>query len=295
MHGVLPKFAYEHGQRHEENEISKFLLYYATPTQFEFDEKQQQVKYATRSEMTQRIRHFCFSVFQAMILFSILLPCHFELFPSRPRHSIGDFFYWGNIANNYVMAYLFGIATEGGFTGLAIGTSLASGISTSTLHDHPLVRSTSPSDFWGRRWNKVVGSGLRRGMFRPLRKYGIPATMAAVLTFMVSGILHEYILYLMSLRQGTPNIPNKEPFIPIYGSNLGFFLWNGAVLMCEHLLHGWTILENMKKNLPRPIRTALVLLTVLPISHLFTGEYIKSSFYSDTVMAFPLIVQVHDM
>jgi hypothetical protein len=119
--------------------------------------------------------------------------------------------------------------------------------------------------------------------------------MAAMITFFVSGLLHEYVLYLMSLRQGNPNRANHEQFIPSFGNHLLFFPWNGVVLLCEHLLHGSIILENMKNFLPRPIRTALVLMTVLPISHLFTDEYIKSSFYSDTAMAFPLIVQIHKM
>ena len=42
----------------------------------------------------------------------------------------------------------------------------------------------------------------------------------------------------------------------------------------------------MRKHLPRPIRTALVLLTVLPVAHFFTDEYIASSFYSDAAFGF---------
>ena len=44
------------------------------------------------------------------------------------------------------------------------GTSLFSlvfliiGIKTDTVFDDPLFKSTSPSDFWGRRWNKLVSS-----------------------------------------------------------------------------------------------------------------------------------------
>jgi hypothetical protein len=48
----------------------------------------------------------------------------------------------------------------------------------------------------------------------------------------------------------------------------------------------------MSQNLPRPVRTAFVLLTVLPISHLFTDEYVLNGMLPDFAMAFPRIVKL---
>jgi hypothetical protein len=165
-----------------------------------------------------------------------------------------------------------------------------------SFSDSPLTKSTSPSDFWGRRWDRPVQSALSRGVFRPLRQAGYSRHVAAVLTFLVSGVLHEYVLYFMSLRHypasSIPNNPFQEPYQPTYGHQFLFFVWNGVMLLIERALQGNAVLEWMQANLPKPIRTLLVLLLVLPISHLFTDEYIKSCFFSDAAFGFPKIVYI---
>lgn len=74
-----------------------------------------------------------------------------------------------------------------------------------------------------------------------------------------------------------------------------FFVYNGVLLVCERLLETSSDSFFLKRwvkalsKLPRPIRTTLVLLLVLPIGHWFTDEYIQSSFFDDTIHAFPII------
>lgn len=292
MHGVLPTFAYDLKKPHDKNSLSKFMLYYAASIQFNFDPVTEEIVFTTRTEIFQRTVHFARMFVESSILYSILLPCDYHPFPQREIHNVLDLFYWGNLGNNFLVAYLTGIALEAGVTGLALMTSISSGISTSTFNDNPLLASSSPSDFWGRRWNKIVGSGLRRGVFRPLRKGGYSRSLAAFATFVASGCLHEYVLLMMSLRGGVPNNPTGEPFVPSYGRQWIFFTWNGAVLLVEHALQGTAVIRFLQNNLPKPARTALVLLTVIPIAHFFTDEYVNSCFYSDISMGFPLIVKI---
>eukprot|EP00546_Thalassionema_frauenfeldii_P012146 CAMPEP_0178918672 /NCGR_PEP_ID=MMETSP0786-20121207/13954_1 /TAXON_ID=186022 /ORGANISM="Thalassionema frauenfeldii, Strain CCMP 1798" /LENGTH=58 /DNA_ID=CAMNT_0020592403 /DNA_START=719 /DNA_END=892 /DNA_ORIENTATION=+ len=56
---------------------------------------------------------------------------------------------------------------------------------------NPLFTSRSPSDFWGRRWNLLVHSLLKGGIFKPVRKY-FSSTVATVAAFLASGALHEW-------------------------------------------------------------------------------------------------------
>jgi hypothetical protein len=72
-----------------------------------------------------------------------------------------DLFYWGNLLNNLVLAYLAEVYLEFGTRAAAIVISLLSGLETIEVNDKPLSRSTSVSDFWGRRWNRLVGALLR--------------------------------------------------------------------------------------------------------------------------------------
>jgi Membrane bound O-acyl transferase family len=293
MHSVLPPFAYDVTKKHSENHLSRFILYYASSIQFNFDHSTDEIIFISKTEMRERCIHFVRVFLEATVLYSILIPCDYHPFPyKRPNDSWSDYFYWGNLGNNFLVAYLTGTALEAGVTGLSLMTSFMTGISTSKFNDDPMLASASPSDFWGQRWNKIVGSGLRRAVYRPLRKNKYDRSIAALATFVASGCLHEYVLLMMTFRGGKPNNPSGEPYVPQYGNQWIFFIWNGVVLLGEYSLQGTALIQFLQKTVPKPIRTTLVLLTVIPISHLFTDEYIRCSFYSDISLGFPRVVKI---
>lgn len=192
-------------------------------------------------------------------------------------------------------------------------TSLISGYSLEPFSDAPLTKSTSPSDFWGNRWDRPVESSLRRGCYRPLRLIGgYSRGVAAFGTFVLSGLIHEYVLWMFTLRHGTPNYrrwhsedigdsandqSSKDhiDFLqsytqPAMGKQFIFFAWNAVVVLLERRVARHRLFSLMQERLPQPILTFLVLLTVLPIAHLFTDEYIRSGFYGDASWAFPIFL-----
>lgn len=63
--------------------------------------------------------------------------------------------------NNLALAYLTEIYLEFGTRAAAIVISLVSGMETIEVNDNPLSQSTSVSEFWGQRWNRLVGELLR--------------------------------------------------------------------------------------------------------------------------------------
>jgi hypothetical protein len=169
--------------------------------------------------------------------------------------------------------------------------------------DSPLTQSTSPSDFWGRRWDRPVASALKRGAFRPLRQAGLSRNVASMLTFGLSGVIHEYVLYFMSLRRSS-GIDHqyssvRQAYIysqsPTKGRQGLFFLVNGVLLVAERILDERrnflpvNATTNALRRLPRPVRTMLVLLLVLPIANWFTDEYIQTSFFADASIGFPIV------
>lgn len=58
--------------------------------------------------------------------------------------------------------------------------------------DNPMFTTGSPRGFWGRKWNLQVNQSFKRCVFVPLRKAGVGGTLAALLTFISSGLFHEY-------------------------------------------------------------------------------------------------------
>jgi hypothetical protein len=61
------------------------------------------------------------------------------------------------------------------------------------LHDHPIL-SLSLAEFWGRRWNRVVGHWLFATFYRPLARAG-RATAGVVAAFLGSALLHLYFTW----------------------------------------------------------------------------------------------------
>jgi hypothetical protein len=66
------------------------------------------------------------------------------------------------------------------------------GVEPPLLHDSPLL-STSVREFWGQRWNRVVGHWLRGNVYQPVRRTRGPLT-AEVATFAASALLHWYLV-----------------------------------------------------------------------------------------------------
>jgi hypothetical protein len=101
------------------------------------------------------------SIFHVTVLLNLFLSTSFEPFPRRLHRTVADYFYWGNLTHNYCLAYLTSIYLEAGTLVFGLGISAVSGLDTMEFNDRPLTKSTSVSEFWGRRWNIVVGSLLR--------------------------------------------------------------------------------------------------------------------------------------
>jgi hypothetical protein len=112
-------------------------------------------------------------------------------------------------------------------------------------------------------------------------------------TFAASGLLHEYILIVVSIN--TKDQHQQATPLLNYGSHLALFLWSGMVLILEQLLKGHAVVTWVQTHVPAPIRTALVILTVLPVAMLFTEAYIDNGFYANYALGFPRLIRVDEM
>jgi hypothetical protein len=280
MHGTVPIF--------DEQSMGNFVRYFTATVENDFDSKTQKPVPVVRSDLVRKAIRCTLLFLQTVLLFSVLISYNYRIFPSREIQSPADLFYWGNLCNSYLMAFLTSLCLEVGSAVVGLLTSLLSGINTVAVNDSPLTKATSPSDFWGNRWNRMVSSGLKRGIFVPLRKASFSRPTAALATFAVSGLVHEHILIVMSL-----NTKDQQAISLIqYGHQLAFFLWNGTVLILEHLLKGHAVVTWIQTHFPAPIRTALVILTVLPVAMLFTEAYIDNNFYANYALGFPRLIRV---
>jgi hypothetical protein len=66
------------------------------------------------------------------------------------------------------------------------------------------------------------------------------------------------------------------------------------VIALEHAIGGAAIFQLIRAHLPLTVVSLLVAITALPAAHWFTNDYVRSDFFYDAVIGFPMIVRVQD-
>ena len=278
-----------------EASLQRYIGYYCSIIPFERQPTTGKPIKMTPEEWMVTVPKFLFNAFLLVVSMAVMV--HFDFAPfssSRARDafspsSIWGLLHWGHLLNNLSVAIFTSQCLEIGGGGVGIIVSLISGCKVIELMKNPMFGSQSPSDFWGRRWNLMLHGSFKRGIFKPLAMMHCSRSIAMLATFVASGIIHEHVCTVIQMKyQLYPGI--AQPYEPCYGRHLAFFVWNGFVVLLEYVLSPLPVFQWMKANLPKRILSALVLFTVIPISHWFTDEYIRSGFYSDFSMGFPLIL-----
>ena len=147
----------------------------------------------------------------------------------------------------------------------------AAGFQPQTVFNSPLLRTTSVSDFWGRRWNLLIHGLFRRSVFQPLRRRGCPAWAAGALAFAISGMFHEY-----AFAPGQPNHAASA------GRCFAFFLAQAPVVSFDRWARGQPALAP-----PWPFRTSDLACTVLwtmvlvPLAPLFLHPLKQSGVFEE--------------
>jgi len=77
-----------------------------------------------------------------------------------------------------------------------------------------------------------------------------------------------------------------------YGRNTLFFIWNAILIGLEHAIGGNVLFKLFNKHLPATAISLMVASTALPMAHWFTNDYVRTDFFKDGQIGFPLIVRV---
>jgi len=283
-----------------EKTSKQHMIYSASAMEICFDPKTGRPAPAKLSDTLQRLMHFMKYIVILGLYKSAFAPYGYEPFHEqisddsmqRPWYRYLNVSHMGNNLIAAILLQLYLTAFCGGLIAL---THLA-GIKVNDVMKNPLFESTSPSEFWGKRWNILVNGVLKRGVFKPVRQY-CSKPIAALATFVASGLFHEWILTAVFFvhsheKDGDGNCISSSCYHPAYGYNLAFFLWNAGIIAMEHYIGGLYLFQWIKRTLPRPIITALVLSTALPVAHWFTYDLIKSDYFVHGQVGFPMIVKM---
>eukprot|EP01004_Peranema_trichophorum_P005220 NODE_4089_length_1233_cov_20.361261_g3593_i0.p1 GENE.NODE_4089_length_1233_cov_20.361261_g3593_i0~~NODE_4089_length_1233_cov_20.361261_g3593_i0.p1 ORF type:complete len:298 (-),score=32.59 NODE_4089_length_1233_cov_20.361261_g3593_i0:252-1145(-) len=132
----------------------------------------------------------------------------------------------------------------------------------------PHLSSTSPREFWSRRWNKLF-----KGCFHDVNLTQVPwgthSWVAAMMVFLFGGLMHDLVLYVTFRR---------------YWCTLPFFVLHGAFVLIQLMVEeSWP-----KASLPAPIARLATLALMLATSPLLLTPYMNYKVVENMVNYFPL-------
>lgn len=146
---------------------------------------------------------------------------------------------------------------------------------------NPLLESRSFQEVWGTRWNLPIQALLQRTAYVPLRKQGYSRTIAAVGTFVVSGILHEYNFWTHNFAA------YRQPGIATL-----FFVAMGFLMLVESKI--WAMLVPaplralIQKHVPSfLVSFGLIMLSAIPVERYFIKSWLEAGMIEASSQLFP--------
>lgn len=286
VHGFLPQ--------HATRSLQDCTLYFGSPMLFMMDSKQQQYLRITWRQIQENFLRFLGYLVVTGAVQS-LFHTYTNYFPKLGGVSAhqDDWYDLSNLVKPRqwrdcaVYAILFQLYLGCYGEGLMFVTSLLTGLRVHALMDNPIFQSSSPSDFWGRRWNTLIHDCLKNGVYKPVRRASHSKVVAVLAVFGASGLFHEWLL-----RNVFPDYSNR------HGYTMGFFAWQGMLVALEAIVVGQCkafVIVPWGQRLSPPLRTALVIALGLPLAHWFCDSYVQTDFFVHGGMLLPEILPIHPM
>lgn len=271
-----------------ESSYKNYILYYVAAVETQFDTVTNQPIMATWDDKMQSLKSFGFWLGTLGMYKSIFCISGYEPFQTTadgndPSYNLGDIFDINLLRNNVLATMLLQLYLSAFISALFTLVTIILRVKVKDgMMDNPLLKASSPSNFWSGRWNLVIHGALKRGVFKPVYNLSSSKLVAILVTFLASGLFHEFIL----IATHPPHLNFQHTF----GKNTAFMMWNAAVIILEAVFGKAPIFAWIKTNLPKPLVTMMVICTAMPLAHWFLHPYTKSNlFVIDGQVAMPMI------
>jgi len=274
--------------------LRNYVLYFSCLFGMEFDPVAGTPKRVSRPFFRKRLATLGRDFAIVAVVISVLQPYRYEVFETHRAvesmdHTLHEMVSWQHLLNNFLVGVLVSASLSQSSIGVSLLYNIVYGVQTYEVVLNPMLKSRSPSDFWGRRWNVLVHKGLKNGVYKPTRKQTSSKLGAVVATFVASGVIHEYVNYVMFHGHGSTT-NDEDAAYQFTWKQMLFFGWNGILVGLEYRIGHWAIFQWMSQTLPPIVLTALVLCSALPLAHLFTGDWIKYGYFDAVYLAEPIVV-----
>lgn len=271
-----------------ESSQGTYIAYFSSVMHFEWDPQTKKRRRITWNELGTAVARILLHFFLICLMLSWEMHHNFQPFPSNvtlDEFTLSfQFLTPSHLANAYCLGVLTYLFLFTGFELTAFNENIK-GIYTKPIFLNPLFTSRSPTDFWGEKWNLVIHRILKHGVYLPARQLLVSSHVAIALTFVASGLLHDYAWLLIFYPHKHIRDESgvcSDCWTPVPLKITAFFCWNGAITLLERPLtkyFTWT------RDLPTVVVSTLVILTALPVSHWYSGDWAVGGVYSDFCVA----------
>ena len=272
--------------------LSAYVVYFACPLRLLHDG---QTNRSIKATNRQKLRYlslftvYCFLTGGFQSLFALLegMPTLGSSDSDLREHAeawyyLNRLFSMRQIFNNLCYAILLQLYLCTFSEGFQLVTALITGCSPEPMMLNPLFESTSPSDFWGRRWNRLIHHCLKNGAYKPVRSLGGGRGLATIVAFFASGAFHEWLLPCVFFDYNNT-----------HGVTMIFFLWQAVLVMADFVLGSSKLFDFLGKSLGNGVlRSLCVVMLGVPLAHWFCDSYVRSDFFHQGNILFPCIVRV---
>jgi hypothetical protein len=276
-----------------------YAAYFALPFDMSFDANTSEPIMATRDDIRAGRKRAMSDVATIILLCSFLSPFDYAPFGSlsgdRGAEEELGLLHWRHLGDCLVIAFFFqqGLSVSFSMFGNAIQSTL--GYRCTPMMKSPILEATSPSDFWGRRWNVLVHAAMKRGMYKPVRRRTNSPLVASLAVFVASGVFHEWLVHACFLYGRQHDNHRRDGGGVRIGSQAAFFVWNFGVVAMEGMIldhRGCEKVSNFgRRVVPGWMVPPLIVMTSLPVAHWFRDPYMNGGFFSDYESCFPMIIR----
>ena len=278
--------------------MGTYMMYYSSLGHFDWLSKTKKRRVLTLRELGEVLWKLLSHIHLCSIVLSVALHFNYQPFASNiilAQFSVSwDIFSPAHLGNAYLLALLTYFVIAFAFEMACFGGNL-NGFYTKPVFDNPMLGSSSPPEFWGRRWNLVIHRTLKQGIYLPAKQF-FPTYVAASLAFLFSGLLHDYAWTLMFYKHDDMLDENgvcsgqHGCHTPIVFKVTTFFLWNAGVMILERRLgDSFSVCAKW----PTFVVSTLVVLTALPVSHWFTGDWARGGYFDELSIGLWCVRQIY--
>lgn len=286
MYGFSPKGA--------QKSLQSYIRYFLAYGDVEFDHESNDIIKPKKTDVINKLVSFFKLVVFVGLLNSFMAPFNYFLFETGIKMnsftvSPLDLLSFGHLINMFSAGILLQAYLAVFSIPLGIVSILILNVQVPYVMKNAIFGSASPTDFWSKKWNRLIHALLKRGVYKPVRTH-FPVPVAVLSTFIVSGLFHEWILTVI-IRENDEACdkcfyPNR------HGGQIMFFLWNAMIVFLEFILVRSfpEFFQYFGKRLHPVVKSLVLAMTGLPIVHWFMTDYLHGHFFQFGQIAFPRLI-----